>query len=172
MTRTNPVNGPSRAAARNIIVMGAISTVITTGTLIACGQIEIGNAAQPLNAISHIIWGDTSATMQTASLKYTATGLLLHTMAMVMWSTFYEFVFGRLIGVRARWAVFAGVAVSVIAYLTDYYVVPDRLSPGFEKVLSPQSTFAVFGALAASLAFGQLLSSGQVRHESPNTRGA
>lgn len=69
----------------------------------------------------------------------------------------YELAFGR----RAREgdakaAVFGGVATAALAYVTDYYVVPKRLTPGFEKRLSAPSMLGVYAALAASLPLASL----------------
>ena len=46
----------------------------------------------------------------------------------------------------------SGAAVSALAYLTDYHVVPSRLTPGFEKRLGGRSLLAIYAALAFSLA--------------------
>jgi hypothetical protein len=41
--------------------------------------------------------------------------------------------------------------------VTDYYVVPKRVTRGFEKRLSDPALFGVYAALALSLAAGSLL---------------
>jgi len=51
-----------------------------------------------------------------------------------------------------------GAAVAAGAYVTDYYLVPKRFTPGFEKRLSGQSLALVYGALALGLAVSALLS--------------
>ena len=43
-------------------------------------------------------------------------------------------------------------AVTAGAYLIDYYLIPKRFTPGFEKRLSGKSLAAVFVALAMGLA--------------------
>jgi hypothetical protein len=53
-------------------------------------------------------------------------------------------------------ALVEGTVVSGLAYVTDYYVVPDRLTPGFEKRLSNKSLTAIYCALAVGLAAGAL----------------
>jgi hypothetical protein len=171
MKRTNRFSDASlKSAFRNIAVTATISSVATSATLVICGLVELGDAVQPFNAISHIVWGDAAANMQAVSLKYTAVGLILHVMAMVMWSAFHELVFRWLIHIRPGWEILAGAGVAGIAYLTNYHVVPSRLAPGFEMVLSSQSLFVIFAALGASLALGQGISSGQLRHEASALR--
>ncbi|CAI07401.1 hypothetical protein ebA2309 [Aromatoleum aromaticum EbN1] len=50
-----------------------------------------------------------------------------------------------------------GAAVAAGAYVTDYYLVPKRFTPGYEKRLSGQSLALIYGALALGLAAGALL---------------
>jgi hypothetical protein len=50
-----------------------------------------------------------------------------------------------------------GAVVSGLAYITDYYIVPKRLTPGFEKRLTPRSMVKMYTVLAISLAVGDRL---------------
>ena len=77
-----------------------------------------------------------------------------------MWAAVYEFLFGRT-GLSAKdpglsRALIGGAVVSAIAYVIDYHVVPARLTPGFELVLSNRSLLAIYLVLAASLGLGSL----------------
>lgn len=47
-----------------------------------------------------------------------------------------------------------GAAVSGLAYVTDYKLVPAWLTPGFEKRLSNRSLLGIYAALALGLALG------------------
>ncbi len=47
--------------------------------------------------------------------------------------------------------------VAGIAYVTDYRLVPRRLTPGYEKRVSGRSLFVIYGVLALSLGAGALL---------------
>ncbi|MBL9161748.1 MAG: hypothetical protein JNL18_03295 [Planctomycetaceae bacterium] len=134
------------------------ATAATTAAVAACGSLDEGNGIAPVNAVSHILWGDDAAEQDDASLKYTAPGFALNAAAIASWAGVYELGFGQ----RARRgdvkaAIIGGVATAALAYITDYYVVPRRLTPGFEKRLSPPSMFAVYAALAASLPVASLL---------------
>jgi hypothetical protein len=51
--------------------------------------------------------------------------------------------------------------VTAGAYLTDYYLVPKRFTPGFEKRLSGKSLAAIFVALAAGLAARDVIGAGK-----------
>ena len=69
---------------------------------------------------------------------------------MVSWATVQHLLFPR---PRARWGSLAtGATVAALAYVTDYYVVPKRFTPGFEARLSRAGLATVYAALAAALA--------------------
>ena len=137
---------------------GAVASVATTVAIAALGKAEGTTAAAPINAISHILWGDEAATQDDLSATYTLTGLGLNTAAVGSWAALYELCFGgrRKEGVLAK-ALLGGAAISLLAYVVDYFVVPERLTPGFEKRLSGASLFAIYVVLALSLGLGRPL---------------
>lgn len=144
VTRTLQTAGPATAA--------------TTAAVAACGALDDGNSVAPINAVSHIAWGDEAAEHEDASLKYTATGATLNAAAVASWAAVYELAFGgsaRKGNVKA--AVVGGIATAAMAYVVDYYVVPKRLTPGFEKRLSSPSMFVTYAALAASLPLASII---------------
>lgn len=59
------------------------------------GKYENDSFAAPLNATSHIIWGDEAARQDRFSLKYTLTGFLLNHVSAISWALFYEKLFGK-----------------------------------------------------------------------------
>ncbi len=133
----------------------ALATAATTVATSLLGRREVGSAAAPLNATSHILWGDSAAERDGFDLSHTVVGATLNAGAMLAWAAVQEALLGpwtRRGGV-AR-AVASGVATSAIAYVTDYHLVPKRLTPGFEKRLSGGALAAVYASLAASLAAG------------------
>jgi hypothetical protein len=121
------------------------------------GKRETGSYAAPLNATSHIAWGDEAAQEDDVSSKYTGVGFVLNLASGIFWAAFYERFFGQPATNpdAARQFVnpiVGAAAVTAIAYVTDYYLVPRRFTPGFEKRLSGKSLAAVYGALALGLA--------------------
>ncbi len=140
---------------RNTLISAGLTTVGTTLVTALLGRQEAGSAAAPLNATSHIVYGDEAARHDELSVEYTLVGGLLNASAMIGWAALQELVLGRWVrrGGPER-AAAAGVATSAVAYVTDYHVVPERLTPGFEKRLSPVSLAIVYGVLAATLAVG------------------
>ena len=133
-------------------------SVATTVAVTICGHRDEGNAIAPLNAISHIAWGDVAAKQEDASVRYTATGIALNIAAITSWSAVYELAFGRVARKNSLpAAMLGGISVAALAYVIDYYVVPKRLTPGFEKRLTPRSMFIVYSSLALSLPLASLL---------------
>jgi hypothetical protein len=55
-------------------------------------------------------------------------------------------------------------AVSALAYLVDYHMVPRRFTPGFEKVLPRQALLPIYLAIAAGLIAGTLVSHGFINN--------
>lgn len=139
------------------MVAGAASTLAAA----ACGEMENGNAIAPLNAMSHIAWGEEAAMRSEASWKYTATGVALALGATTSWASLHELFFGRSADEGDVAETFLGGAfVSALAYVTDYHIVPAWLTPGFEKRLSDRSLLGIYTALALGLAVGSLWRSG------------
>jgi hypothetical protein len=103
------------------------------------------------------VWGDRAATANRASAKYTLTGFAVNSAEGVFWAAIFEKLFGELVERKgaekkglAR-ALLSGVAIARLAYVTDYYLVPRRFTPGFEKRLSNRSLTAIYAVLALTL---------------------
>lgn len=164
----------SDQVALDILQTASIATVATTAATVACGAIENRNPAAPVNAISHIAWGDKAANREAVSGKYTGVGAGLNAAAMVPWAAVHHMLFrprnrdGG--GASAFGALARGAITSGIAYVVDYHVVPRRLTPGFEKRLSTWSLFTIYAALAVSLAAGERFAQRATAH--PNRRRA
>lgn len=142
---------------KNTLCTGATASVTTAAAAALCGAIENQNAIAPINAISHIAWGDKAARREKPSWKYTGVGLALNSAAVTAWAAVHEWMYGR--GGNQRDvvdAVMGGAIVSGLAFATDYYVVPERFTPGFEKRLSNRSLLGIYTVLALSLALGSL----------------
>jgi hypothetical protein len=135
------------------MIVRALASGLISGTAAAlaaswAGRRQAGSYAAPLNATSHIAWGDEAARHDRPSLKYTGTGAALHYGAALFWAALYESLPGP--------APLRAAATTGIAYVADYHLVPRRLTPGFELRLSKGALAAIYVALALGLCAGDL----------------
>jgi hypothetical protein len=167
-----------RSVLSRAVKSGTISGLATAAVASLAGKRENGSYAAPLNATSHIIWGDKAAKQDQTSLKYTLTGFLLNHGSAIFWASFYEkMAAGRGSGRREGRVSSPGAAnlpqvmsplcraaaVAAAAYVIDYHAIPKRFTPGFEKRLSGKSMAAIFFTLAAGLAARDLVDIAKAR---------
>lgn len=150
--------GFARAAAISGLLAGAVTAV----TVAIRGARESGSAVAPLNATSHVAWGEEAGEVETADIKHTALGAAIHTAAGVFWAAVYEKLFGRY-AERGDYgtALAGGAVVAALAYVTDYHLVPKRLTPGWEQRVSGRSLALTYAALAASLPLRAVIKRGR-----------
>jgi len=139
----------------SILLNSAVATAATSGASSWFAFRETGHPAAALNATSHILWGDDAASKDKADLRHTLVGAVINAAAMVSWASVQQLLFPRARGPLSALGI--GATVSGLAYVTDYYLVPRRLTPGFEKRLSPPALGAVYAVLAAALGVGAWL---------------
>jgi hypothetical protein len=135
-----------------LLVSDLLSSGLSAAVLLWRGHVENGHAAAPVNAIAHWVWPRRALREDRASVRFTLTGAAVHFSAALLWCGLYDMVRRRPHAGTARQAVADAVAVSAVAAVVDLACVPDRLTPGFERRLSPPSLTLVYGAFAAGLA--------------------
>jgi hypothetical protein len=139
----------------HVLRTGSIASLATTAAAGIVGQIENKSVAAPLNATSHIVWGDEAARHDAFDVRHTAVGAALNVASMYFWAGVQEAIFPR----ARNWAgaALSGAGTSALAYVADYYLLPKRLTPGFEKRVSGRALFGIYVAFAAALAIGARL---------------
>lgn len=149
---------PWRTALSSTPAPAALGAITSLTALAMRGRADTGSVLAPLNATSHIVWGDRAFEANGASWRHTAVGLALHAGSAIFWATLYQRYLGsttpRSIRVEAGAAALMGAAVAAV----DLWLAPPRLRPGFERQLSGGSLIGVFGALAVGLAAGAWIS--------------
>ena len=147
--------------SRLIMIIGAVSSLAVTATAVVCGRAEGQSGWRPINAISHIAWGRKAAQKNLLTARYTGMGLLLNGVACGFWAWLYRHCRRSMRSPDSfLLSVGSGVAISALAYVTDYYVVPRRFTPGFELTLSRRSFPWLYGALAVGLFTPDLMALG------------
>lgn len=145
-------------AVKDAVIPGAVAGAATSLAAAACGRADTGSAIAPISATSHVVWGDRAASVETPTLRHTLTGYLINSAAALFWAAVMQKLFGD--AVRRRGlpaAILSGATVAGMAYVTDYHLVPRRLTPGYEKRVSTPSLFLIYGVLALGLSAGALL---------------
>lgn len=130
------------------IRIGLVAAAATAGALVGFGWVR-GMPVQPLNAIAHALVGSRALYIQNAHLLVTPAGVLVHVIGLVLWGIAFAWAFGRWRGARLWVATAAFVAL--VAFV-DFILLPDRLSPGFESVLTRSEIIVVYAVLAIALA--------------------
>jgi hypothetical protein len=143
---------------------GAIACVVTAAAAATVGAFASGSAVAPINATSHVIHGEGAANVTTIDGRHTALGLAINYGASAFWAGLYEAGFGRAAerGEVAK-ASAGAVAVAALAYVTDYHLVPKRLTPGWEERMPRRSLALIYTALALCLPVRGLLVASSLR---------
>jgi hypothetical protein len=131
---------------KSLLTRAAVCAVATTAAAALLSKLQTRRSAAALNATSHIVWGKRAFRVDAPDVKHTLVGALLNGGAMIAWSAVYEL----LPAPRSAYGRFVKAAgVTAASYVTDYYIVPKRLTPGFEARLTPAALGLVYAALGA-----------------------
>jgi hypothetical protein len=145
-------------ALKRTWVSGSLAALFSSAVLAWMGRRERGSAADPVNAVSHWLWGDAAIGEQRVTLRHTAAGYLIHHGAALLWAWFHErLALRRPPRVSLHERLGRAVLVTTAAYVIDFRFTPRRLTPGFERRLSKPALWTVYAAFAAGLAAGAWL---------------
>jgi hypothetical protein len=139
------------------IATGSFAGLATAAAVALSGAREVGSAVAPINATSHVLWGDEAGTTDAIDAKHTLPGLLINGGAGLFWALVHELLLQRVRRPDPAAAVASGAAVAGLAYVVDYHVIPRRLTPGWELRLSRRSVALGFVTLGLSLGVAALL---------------
>jgi hypothetical protein len=140
------------------LVTGAAGVAATAAVIAVWGQAKQGAPWAPFNAVAHMVFGDQAAARDGFSARETLVGLGLHAGAITTWAALYEASpAGKL---TLPQSLGSGALAAALVYLLDYHVLPERLRPGFEKRLGPESIPATYAALALAFGLSPLWKSG------------
>ena len=146
-----------RLPLRDALISGTIAGAATAlAAALYARRCEM-TAAAPINAVSHVWWGDEARAHDEPSVKYTVAGFVTNHAASIFWAAIFEMTFGADAGRNPRKALAGAALISAAAYVTDYHVVPKRLTPGYELRLPRRALAAIYAVLAAALPLRGLL---------------
>ncbi|WP_354683643.1 hypothetical protein [Cupriavidus necator] len=143
---------------RRAAISGTCASLLSTGMLACGGSVDCGSAFAPVNAVSHWIWGERAMHVNRPSFRHTVLGYVIHHAMSVFWAAFYEGAVARRgPHATAPALVLHGLAIAGIACFVDLKCTPHRLTPGFERRLSPGMLALVYLAFGLALPLGSLL---------------
>lgn len=133
------------------LLPGILAGSATLATLALLGRGSGRGAWAPINASSHVLWGE-GAAVRGADLRHTLPGVAINVGASFWWAGVMRRLFGRWLGGAG-----AAAATAALAVLLDYSLLPRRLSPGWELALPKRGVAMAMVAMAAGLALGERL---------------
>lgn len=136
------------------VITGTIASVVTTGALAGLAVLEGRGVSQPTNSTSHWLYGEEAGRVEDADAAHTLVGYTTHHLSAIFWALPFEAWLARRPESTPLALLRDAGVMSAIAAVVDYGLVPRRLTPGWESVLSKRSIVAAYAALAVGLALG------------------
>jgi len=143
-------------ALQQTVATGGAASLLSMLMLLARCRREGQPVLRGLNAISHWLWGDRALRQDRASLRYTATGAIIHHASSLFWAALLAAATRKKAALAPPQFLPYAAATTAVAWVVDYHLTPKRLTPGFEHVISTRSRLFVYAAFAAGLALGAL----------------
>jgi hypothetical protein len=128
--------------------IGLIAAAATAGALVGFGWVR-GTPVQPLNTVAHIVVGSRAFHVRNVDPVVTTMGVAVHVLSIVVWGLLFSLALARARGVRL-WA--TALVFAAIVAVFDFVVVPDRLSPGFDAMLTRGELIVLYGVMAVAMA--------------------
>ena len=129
--------------------IGLVAAAATAGALVGFGWVR-GAPLEPLNAIAHVLLGSRAFYVREAHPLVTPAGLLVHILSLILWGILFSLGAGRY---RGGWLWVGAVLFAIAVAAIDFMLLPTRLSPGFETVLTRGEIIVVYALMAASMGF-------------------
>lgn len=139
-------------------VSGTIVSLTTTVVLMLLAKMEGKAPLQPVNSTSHWLHGERAGSIRQADMAHTVLGYGTHHASAIFWAFLFEAWLSMRPPRSTLGLVRGAAATAAVAATVDYGVVPRRLSPGWEAVLSKRSIAAAFGTMTAGLVLGAIAS--------------
>jgi hypothetical protein len=133
------------------------SGLVSAVALLWRGRTELRRSAAPINAPSHWVWGDRALRQDGVTWRYTALGMVTHLASAMFWGVLYDLLRRRRRQPTVGNAVVDAALVTGTAACVDLVVVPQRLTPGFERRLSRPGLAWVYAGFMAGLVAGAAL---------------
>ena len=142
--------------SRYMLFCGAGAALASLAAVTVLARAEGRPPLGPVNASSHWLWGDEAARHGEADLAHSAIGGATNVGAGMFWGALFGAHLHHSRSAPAE-IVRDGAVLGALAGLLDYGLLPRRLTPGWELVLSGRSVVLSMAAMAAGAVAGGLL---------------
>lgn len=116
--------------ALSAVLTGSIASVVSTAALAALAKAEGKSAVQPTNSTSHWLNGRNAGSYGGMNFAHTGIGLGTHYASALFWALPFEAWLAAYPPRTLRGLLTNAVAISAVAGVVDYGIVPKRLTPG------------------------------------------
>ncbi len=144
-------------AGLSAALTGTVAGITTMTALTLLARAEGRRPLQPINATSHWLHGEEAGEVDWADAPHTLVGFATNHAAAIFWAIPLELWLATQPARPPLMLLRDAAAVSVVAAVVDYGLVPKRLTPGWEDALSPRAVAGGFAALALGLFAGAML---------------
>lgn len=142
----------SSSAWSRTAISGGAASILSLVALILQSRRDAGTPWAGVNAVSHWLYGKPALRSQRLSSRYTLPGFVIHSASSLLWAGLHRLVLGAMRRPGGPAIAASAIAVTAVAAVTDLALVPERLTPGFERRLAPGSVAFVYAAFAVGLA--------------------
>jgi hypothetical protein len=155
---------------RNVAILAGTGAAVAAVAAVALAARREGlSPLRPINASSHIVWGEEAGKTSDLDARHTALGLAINVGAGFFWGSVMASLRSRRSDRSEANIMSDAATVGLLASVVDYGIVPRRLSPGWENAVSPASVAFGMASMAAGLAAGTWVAERQTR-EAGQTR--
>jgi hypothetical protein len=138
-------------------ISGTVVSVATTAVLGLLARTEGKGALQPTNSTSHWLYGEKAGSVRHVDVAHTLVGYGTHHASSIFWAFLFETWLASRPPRPPLVMLRDALGAAAIAAAVDYGLVPKRLTPGWETVLSKRSIAATFVAMGIGLAAGGMI---------------
>lgn len=116
----------------------------------------------PMNATTQVFHGPGVADVTALDFRHSVVGTLINVAACFFWAAIAAGLFSWASGGGTGAAWLVGLGTVALAGFVDYLLIPERLRPGWELVLSPAAVACGFLAMGIGLALGLVAAANRI----------
>lgn len=142
--------------ALRALAVGTVASLCVFSALGVLGRRGARSAVAPINASSHVLYGEKAGDVDSIDVSHTVVGSVINYGASIFWALPFTWWLYQKRNRSASQITLAAATTATVAGVVDYGLLPRRLSPGWEHAVPPHSVAVTFGSLAVGLALGAL----------------